>query len=154
MSANRPIAHLVYEQARPGEERMLEDFALQSNGYYKYRSVGEEEARKVFAISPEDLTKGVFLVAKTVNETVGFLGILQVEKEGQITRELNALFVHPTHIGQGFGKLLFKRAMDEARKLGWSEIEWESDPFAADFYRKMGAVEIPEKARTCPLNPK
>lgn len=153
MSVDQTIANLVYERVRPGEERMLEEFALDSNGYYGYRSVSEEEARKVFAILPGALTQGVFLVAKLDGEMIGFLGVLQKENEGKTTRELYSLFVHPAYIGRGYGKLLFRRAMDEARKLGWTEIEWESDPFAADFYRRVGSVEVPAKGRICPLNP-
>ncbi|MEV8615543.1 GNAT family N-acetyltransferase [Amycolatopsis sp. NPDC051373] len=56
--------------------------------------------------------------------------------------ELACLFVEPDHIGTGVGRRLWQHAVDTARTLDFQRLIIGSDPFAEDFYRKMGAVRI------------
>lgn len=133
------------EKAVPELSPLLTQLAIDSNGYWNYRNVSEEEIRNLFFISEEMIEKGVFKVMKNGLEVIGFFGLVKEQ-------QLHAFFLAPSYIGKGYGKLLWNEAIAEAKKQGWQQIEFESDPFAAPFYRKMGAVEIPEKVVTCPLN--
>lgn len=53
---------------------------------------------------------------------------------------LEKLFVDTDRIGQGFGKVLFRWAIDAARTLEASELIIEADPGAAPFYERMGCI--------------
>ena len=54
--------------------------------------------------------------------------------------ELEKLFVEPTHMRAGIGRLLFDWARREATSLGAACMWIDSDPGACEFYRAMGAV--------------
>jgi GNAT superfamily N-acetyltransferase len=59
--------------------------------------------------------------------------------------ELDLLFVDPWAIGLGVGKALYLDALERARALGFGRLLIEADPFAEDFYLRMGAVRIGER---------
>ena len=55
---------------------------------------------------------------------------------------------HPDWVGQGVGRALFERCMDEARAAGISRLECYSSLNAVDFYCRLGflvirAIDIP-----------
>ena len=80
-------------------------------------------------------------------------GVARVEHDG----ELSLMFVDPTAIGRGAGRLLFRAAVDLARRLGARVMPILADPNAAPFYERMGArfvAHAPSDAipgRTLPL---
>lgn len=49
-------------------------------------------------------------------------------------------WVEPDAHGQGVGRMLGQRAVAEAARRGWTALEIVSDPHAAVFYARMGAV--------------
>jgi GNAT superfamily N-acetyltransferase len=56
--------------------------------------------------------------------------------------ELEDLWVEPTFIRQGYGRILFEHAVDVARAGGAHRLEWDAEPFAAGFYTAMGGREF------------
>jgi GNAT superfamily N-acetyltransferase len=71
---------------------------------------------------------------------VGFYGL---HEQGGVL-ELLYLFVEPSSINRGYGKLLWKHAVEMAAKLGFQKISIESDPYAEAFYKAMGARRVGE----------
>jgi GNAT superfamily N-acetyltransferase len=67
-------------------------------------------------------------------------GIAQVALDGD-DAHLEKLFVEPTVLRTGAGRQLFAWATGVARELGASTLVIDSDPGAAAFYRRMGAVD-------------
>ena len=67
---------------------------------------------------------------------LGFYGVLIGDKE----TFLEYLFVEPTSIGKGYGKLLWEHMVDHCKQLGIKELVIVSGPQAKEFYVKMGAV--------------
>lgn len=55
---------------------------------------------------------------------------------------LGLLFVEPSAIGRGVGRLLYRDALRRAVDLGVRRLVIDSDPHAAGFYRAMGAVAV------------
>lgn len=51
---------------------------------------------------------------------------------------LEDLWVLPEAMGKGIGSRLFRRAVERARGLGATKMEWEAEPNAVGFYEKMG----------------
>lgn len=118
----------------------LVQLAMDSNNYYGYRSITDEQAKNLFAIKPGD----IIYCLRNDDDLIGFYGL-------RAPHELSHLFLKPAYIKQGYGKKLFNKAIVHAQSLGWPKLEWESDPFSAVFYDKMGAKRIGENI--CPLNP-
>jgi GNAT superfamily N-acetyltransferase len=81
-------------------------------------------------------------LAETGNRLVGFYKISGTGGAGR----LDALFVDPHYIGHGAGKLLLSDARTTARGLGMSSLTLDSDPHAASFYDRMGAIRTGEAA--------
>jgi GNAT superfamily N-acetyltransferase len=68
------------------------------------------------------------------------VGVAQLTVQGELA-ELNKLFVEPTHLRSGAGKVLFEWATTVARDAGAATMVIEADPDAAGFYRRMGAID-------------
>ena len=58
------------------------------------------------------------------------------------TLRLEHLWVLPSQMGRGVGRALFLHARQQASEAGFPFFEVESDPCAAGFYERMGAVRI------------
>jgi GNAT superfamily N-acetyltransferase len=72
------------------------------------------------------------------------------------TWELDHAWVHPDDIGKGYGRLMLEDIAQRLSERSVFRLEILSDPFAAPFYEKMGAVKIADKpsnqpGRTLPL---
>jgi GNAT superfamily N-acetyltransferase len=59
-------------------------------------------------------------------------------------QKLQALFVDPSYIGKGVGRLLWKDLLQKAKRLNIEAFTIDSDPYAEAFYVKMGAKRIGE----------
>lgn len=75
--------------------------------------------------------------------------ILLVEDEGWAslipqgeTCVLEDLWVLPEAMGRGLGTRLFGRAVERARELGATRLEWDAEPNAIGFYEKMGGRHL------------
>lgn len=138
--------------ATPEMSEELTQFAIDSNANYNYRNVSEEIIKSVFLTREEDILNGIVGLMQIEGETIGFYTLRNIfDENGREINELEALFLRPDYIGKGYGRLLFDKAvMDAKNLLGWTYFQLESDPFAAKFYEKLGAVKI--KTNPCPLN--
>jgi GNAT superfamily N-acetyltransferase len=58
--------------------------------------------------------------------------------------ELDHLWVDPAAMGRGIGSALFRHAAVRAAELGARRMEWEAEPNALRFYRKMGGRRLRE----------
>lgn len=58
--------------------------------------------------------------------------------------EIEALYVDPKAMGQGFGRKLLIHAFEQARQSGCRSAVLASDPNALAFYQHMGGVKVGE----------
>ena len=58
------------------------------------------------------------------------------------TRELEHMWVDPSHIGAGLGRLLFSHLLGHLRRKGVARLVIASDPNAEGFYRRLGARRV------------
>ena len=85
-----------------------------------------------------DAPQYTFCVCNVGDTIIGFHALLQQTAE---VTELEALFVEPQHIGNGFGRMLIEHAKNHARQLGASSLVIQGDPHAEKFYLAAGAVQ-------------
>ena len=129
-------------QAIPEEAGLLTELALRSKGYWGYDPEFLRDCRIDLTLKPEFIADSPVFVIEDEGRVAGFYSL---SGEGSEV-ELMHLFVEPAFIGRGFGKLLFRHAVETARRL---EFEWlviGSDPFALKFYEAMGARRVGEVA--------
>jgi GNAT superfamily N-acetyltransferase len=78
-----------------------------------------------------------FFVLEHAASVVGFYALRRQDRE---TMELEALFVEPGFIGQGFGRALIEHAKSIASGMGAIRLIIQGDPSAEGFYVAVGSV--------------
>src|SRR5262245_34962978 len=96
-----------------------------------------DACRHELTLRADDLTASAVGVAERGNRV---LGVVQVSADGG-EAQLDKLFVDPIALRSGAGRALFLWAKAIARERNARVLVIESDPGAAPFYRKMGAVD-------------
>lgn len=102
-------------------------------------------------LTPEKFVRQNILVGELNGEIIGFCSITESESEYEILH----LWVVPQFIGQGYGKKILTRTMDEFVTSD-KPIIVEADPNAESFYKSLGfetfdKVESFPKGRLLPV---
>ena len=125
----------MIRKARPEDRAALAALMLDSNGY---------EAPAARAMIAAFVPRWAFTAADEVwlDEEAGqMLGFHQLIPHGRGTLELDLFFTANAAQGRGVGRRLFDHMADRARALGATAVVISSNPKAAEFYRRMGAVD-------------
>jgi len=122
-------------RAQADEAGALSELAFQSKAYWGYSSAFMAACRAELTYSPTAIDLHYFYVAEKRQSIVGFyaLGALS-----SVEVELDALFVDPAYIRQGYGRTLIEHAIVTASGLGFSVMIIHSDPNAKAFYLSAG----------------
>ncbi|MGW5850248.1 GNAT family N-acetyltransferase [Streptomyces sp. NPDC055254] len=123
--------------ARTAEAAALTGLVMRSKAHWGYDAAFLAACAEELRIRADDVTARRIVVAQDGHGTV--LGLASLE--GTPPRaELGLLFVEPSAIGRGVGRLLYRDALRRAAELGFRELVIDADPHAAGFYRAMGAA--------------
>ena len=125
--------------ARVDEAQLLSELALRSKAHWGYSPDFFEACRAELSYSGEQLLseRMRFLVLERAGSVIGFYALRHHHGEPM---ELEALFVEPRCIGQGFGRLLVEHAKSVALDMGASQLIIQGDPNAEGFYLAAGGV--------------
>ena len=127
-------------RARPDEADALNALAARSKAHWGYDAAFLERVRDAMTLHPEDVGRHeVWVLESTSGRPIGYHRVIPGDPA-----ELEDLWVEPSSIGSGAGRLLFEHAVEVARRGGASALEIDSDPNAVGFYGRMGAVQIGE----------
>jgi GNAT superfamily N-acetyltransferase len=113
----------------------LGGLCLRSKAVWGYDDAFMAACRSELTLHPDELRTTQLQVAVRDGTIVG---LAQLKVTGR-DAELMKLFVEPTLLNSGVGRLLLEWAMARARALGAVRLMIEADPGAAPFYRRMGA---------------
>ena len=122
---------------RPDEAGLLTDLCLRSKAVWGYDEAFMRASRTELTLSAADFATSSLQVA-VEGDTVA--GVVQVVVDGD-NADLAKLFIAPSTLRAGLGRKLFDWAANDARQRGARWLWIEADPDAADFYRRMGAVD-------------
>ncbi|AUS82033.1 GNAT family N-acetyltransferase [Actinoalloteichus sp. AHMU CJ021] len=131
---------MVLRPARPEEAGALSDLALAAKGHWGYGQEFLAACRDELTFRPEDVARGRFVVADHDGLVVGFASIGGEAPGG----ELENLWVTPSRIGTGLGRVLWLDALARAATAGFEYLTIDADPNAEGFYRRMGAERVGE----------
>jgi N-acetylglutamate synthase-like GNAT family acetyltransferase len=130
----------MIRRASVDEADVLTTIALDAKRYWGYPEHWIKHWEDDLTISPEFIRQHHVYVAEVDGEVRGFYALCVNGEKA----ELEHIWVTPGSIGTGIGKELFLDAMERAAALDVRDVGITSDPNAAGFYRRMGAVEVGE----------
>jgi GNAT superfamily N-acetyltransferase len=133
----------VLRPARPDETTILTELALRSKAYWGYDAAFMDACHDALTFSVADAAQTT--VAEVAGRVIG-LCTLVLDSDPP---ELRDMFVAPQAIGRGVGRLLWRDAVERARRAGCRWFKIESDPNAQGFYERMGAVQVGTVLSTC-----
>lgn len=127
---------MILREPAPSELRKLSGLCQRSKAHWGYPEDMMKAFRPELTIRKADLETDAIMLAE---DKRGVAGVVQVSKaDGDFV--LEKLFVDPQRMGEGTGKLLYVWACRVARDNGANNLVIDSDPDAAAFYERMGAV--------------
>lgn len=115
----------------------MTDLCLRSKAVWGYDEDFMSACREELSIIARDFDLSTIHVA--INEDQ-IIGVAQLGIDGA-DAHLHKLFIEPAAIRTGAGRRLFGWAVATARERGAAHLWIEADPDAAEFYRRMGAVD-------------
>ena len=124
----------------PDEAPALSRLMHRSKAHWGYDEDFMKICEATLFIAPEKIGRDFILVAVDVDTDDTPLGVGSVTVKGAQSK-LDKLFIAPEAMGLGVGRLLFDAMADEARRKGAKSLHILSDPGAASFYERMGAVK-------------
>ena len=122
---------------------MLSELALRSKSHWGYDAEFLEACRADLTLTPQEIAGSASFVCEGAAGVLGFSRVVLMDER---TAELDSLFVDPSAIGTGAGKLLWEHSVAAARALGAQDLVLQSDPYAEGFYLSRGARRIGEVA--------
>ena len=124
-------------RARPEDAETLTEIAFAAKRHWGYPERWIQVWRDLLTVTPELITANPTFSAIEDDQVVGFSLLTTTPRP-----DLTHLWVLPSAMGRGIGRALFECAVAEARALGLTTFEIESDPNAEAFYRHMGAKRV------------
>jgi GNAT superfamily N-acetyltransferase len=131
------LSIVTLRAAAPGEAAALTELCLRSKAVWGYDEAFMQACRDELALTPDIIRSSRVQVAELGARVIG---IAQVSVHGK-TADLTRLFVEPSDLRAGIGRLLFEWATTTARIAGAAALVIEADPDAVGFYRRMGALD-------------
>jgi GNAT superfamily N-acetyltransferase len=128
-------------RAQPQDAAALAQLAFASKSHWNYDADFMARVRPALTPSADYIANDPVFLAEAADGTVaGFYGFSA--RNGDVF--LEDLWVHPSLIGTGLGRVLWEHACATARAAGYSTFLIESDPNAVPFYVHCGARPIGE----------
>lgn len=113
----------------------LSELALRSKGHWGYDDEFLASCKAELTLTKDRLASDEIVVADVEGEVLGYFA-LRLRPPGA---DLVDLFVEPTAIGTGIGRILWVEMLERAavHRTAWVQIE--ADPNATDWYLRRGA---------------
>ena len=128
-------------RADPKDHQILTEITKKSKAYWEYSAEQMEEWSDLLTITEDYIKTNEVYHLSINNITIGFYSYLNLDEESV---KLDNLFVLPSEIGKGYGKLLMDNFINKIRETRVKNIILEADPNAQKFYEHFGFVKIKE----------
>lgn len=97
------------------------------------------QCKDALTVRPATIDAGRVWVVEVEGAVKGVASVADADATSACDYEIAHLFVEPTAMGEGAGRLLFEQCVAWVRSNGGGKLEILSDPGAAPFYQRMGA---------------
>ncbi len=126
---------MIIRAATGDDADALSDLAHRAKAHWGYPEAWLRAWQPVLRITPEYVERQLVYVAAVDAEPVGFY-VLEPRDDRW---SLEHFWVEPRWHGRGVGRFMFTHAVDSIRAIRPGIMVIEADPYAADFYARMGA---------------
>lgn len=116
-----------------------------SKAYWGYDEIYLASFMQEMAMTPWYLERYGCWIGHDKQKFIGFYGFGQEIQRGSVSWELDYFFIDPECVGKGYGRKLWKAALQTAKELGVASFKVWGDVHAKGFYEKMGATLIGEE---------
>jgi N-acetylglutamate synthase-like GNAT family acetyltransferase len=130
--------------AMPEEAPMLSELALRSKAHWGYDADFLASCKEELTYHKSQLSSSAYCFKVAEVNGHNMTGFFALNFLGSDHPELEALFIDPGFIGQGWGKKLLTAAIAVAKRHKTKSIKLQGDPFAEDFYLANGAIKVGE----------
>lgn len=127
---------MYIRKATLNDKNILTKIAFAAKGYWGYSDDFLGKLKDDLTVTDEDIYKKAIFLIEESGEIKAFYS-LNVEAQ-----KLESLFVHPTYIGKGYGKILWNDILCKAKEYQLDKFQFEAEPNAYEFYRKLGAKKV------------
>ncbi|MEL6449401.1 MAG: GNAT family N-acetyltransferase [Pseudomonadota bacterium] len=140
----RDAETLPVRPAAEAEAELLSGIAIRSKAHWGYSAEFMAACRHELVVSASEIADPdrIYLVCETKESVIGYVALVRIDPG---VWEVDALFVEPAHIGQGYGRKLMERAIAAVKTRSACKVLIQSDPYAADFYAAFGCTRVGEK---------
>jgi GNAT superfamily N-acetyltransferase len=118
------LSGIILRAARVEEASTLTELCLRSKAVWGYDAEFLAACRAELALHPADFESSYVEAAEIDRELVGMCQLTLANERAILER----LFVAPSCLGRGIGRLLYRWAEDVARSNSAAEIRIEADP--------------------------
>jgi GNAT superfamily N-acetyltransferase len=130
----------------------LTALCMKSKAHWGYDAAFMAKIESSFVITADYILNWPVYVLVEGSAAIGFYGFRDIDNQPFLCD----IWLEPSYIGNGLGKLLWQHAMETARGAGYDHFFIESDPNAEGFYLRMGAkcigtIKSEATGRTLPL---
>ncbi len=126
--------------AEPLDAPALTALAWRAKQHWGYPEEWMQRWKGELTISPEYIETHEVVKVLEEKELAGFYALQPHPKYG--CTEAGHFWIDPPSMGKGIGRLAFRHLLENLRQKGESRLIIESDPYAAGFYERMGAMRI------------
>lgn len=132
---------ITIRRARAEDAGELSQIAFSAKRHWGYPDLWMELWKPQLTFTPEYFDEYESWLAEQEGDPVAFYTL--TENAG--IAWIDNLWVKPSFIGQGLGRILFQHALTRANELGFHTLQLDADPNAVGFYERMGMHKIDEK---------
>ncbi len=135
---------IVVRPAQADEADALTDISMRSKAHWGYDDAFMAQCVESLRVDIPEIEAGRVIVAEGPEGLLGVMGWAPLEagRPDEPDWEISHLFVDPSAMGRGVGRLLFEEGIVRIRTLGCNVLEILSDPEAKAFYERMGATPV------------
>jgi len=128
-------------RAESKDHQVLTEITKKSKAYWGYSAEQMEEWSDSLTITEDYIRNNEVYYLSINNSKIGFFTYLNLNEKSV---KLDNLFVLPSEIGKGYGKLLMNNFLNKIRETKVKSIILDADPNAEKFYESFGFVKIKE----------
>jgi len=133
------MTQLKVRLATPSETDALTALCIRSKAVWGYNGAFMAKSEAALTISAACIARGCVLVAERNSRLLGVASLQPLDNQ---THDLSHMFVEPSEIRTGIGRVLFQSIAQLAKKDGAKRLSILADPNAEPFYKRMGAHKI------------
>lgn len=123
------------EKAIHTDAKALTALTIRSKAHWDYSAEQIEIWKPDLTISAEYIATNAVFVLNDREQLIGYYSYLVLD---EVKMKLDNIFIDPTFIGKGYGKILMEHLLSEAKQKGFDKIVLDSEPNAEAFYHKFG----------------